>query len=300
MKVWEVYNRKGGVAKTTTVANVASVLAMQGKRVCVIDCDDQRNLSIAFGRRTASPTIYEVLMEDASPALYPTLVENLVLIPGSEDTGAIDSEIDRRVRDTFRADPSRNILDFDPDELRGEFLLPRVKALIDRLARHEFDYVIFDVPAAWSTLVNVTTMLSDTLIVPVQCEFFATEGAEQTENLIRDIREQTQLDVRILLTMANAQWNHTAAQASKIGERFGASVLRTAIKRSIVCSEANEAGLPLVAYNPRAEAALNYVNAVWEITADQTRRNTPGISPTTLDQDPNAALPQAVAALADA
>jgi len=148
--------------------------------------------------------------------------------------------------------------------------------------------------------VNVTTMLSDTLIVPVQCEYFATEGAEQTENLIRDIRDQTRLEVRILLTMANAQWNHTAAQAGKIGERFGANVLKTPIKRSIVCSEANEAGLPLVAYNPRAEAALNYVNAVWEITAAQTRRGEASSSPTTLDTEQATAAAAANAVLAEA
>lgn len=264
MQIWTVWNRKGGIGKTTTVANLGAGLAQRGHRTLVVDADNQCNLSLAFKWAGSTPSLHEILMDDAPLTVWPTGLEMLHLVTGSRELGALESAVDQKVWESFRSDPSRNILDQDPDELRADYLAPRFQRLFEKLAEHQYEYVIFDVPAQDNLFVTLALAFSTRILVPVQCEYFSVEGLKLAKEILNDM--EATAPVALLRTMASPQWKHTAEQ-SKAVEAYGADVLKASIKRGIAVNDGAAYGMPIVVWAPAHEVSRAYNEAIDELLA---------------------------------
>lgn len=285
MKTWLIYNRKGGVGKTTTTANLAAGLALGNRKTLIVDTDDQANLSFCFQRKGALPAVYDYLIErDTTLTIYPTVVPNLDIITGSSEMANLDTAINERIFEVFRGyranGDARNILDFDLTELRVEYLYPRVESLLNHAERSGYEYVLIDTPANINTAVLIAFALCSSMIIPVQCADLALDGVKQVTDSLADVLgleegERTFEEVcrrfdkplHILRTMATPHWKLPARVAEEIEAQFGANVLSAQIKRSVAADEAVPLGLPVMAADPKNEVARNYADALAELTA---------------------------------
>lgn len=267
MENWAIHNFKGGVAKTTTAANLGAGLALRGSRVALVDGDYQRSLSRAFLHKGKVPTIHQLLLDDAlKPSLYPTAIPNLFLIPGSADMNSLDYDIEERLRDRARSDPSFDILDPDASlvSLRGDFLAPRLTRLTKLLAAHGFDYVLWDLPAQANCFVTLSLVLCDRLLIPVQCEILAVEALEQAMEMLDSLDEGQRAKARILRTMVTVGYRHQAAQSLEI-EKYGALTMKTVIKRQTIANEGTTEGIPVIALYSGSELARAYNATIDEL-----------------------------------
>ena len=272
MENWAIHNFKGGVAKTTTAANLGAGLALRGSRVALVDGDYQRSLSRAFLHKGKSPTIRDLLLDDTlKPTLFPTAVPNLFLIPGSADMNSLDYDIEERLRERARTDPAFDILDPATSlvGLRGAYLFPRLTRITALLAAHGFDYVLWDLPAQANCFVTLSLVLCDRLLIPVQCELLAVEALEQAMEMLDDLDEGQRSKARILRTMVTAGYRHQAAQSLEI-EKYGALTMKTVIKRQTIANEGTAEGIPVIALYPGSDLARAYNSAIDELLgADQ-------------------------------
>lgn len=254
-RVFAITNQKGGVGKTTTAINLAAALAANDFRVLVIDSDPQGNATTGLGVNKDSnrPSLYHVLLADAAAkdAIVATEFEGLYLI--SADKNLVGANLEM------------------VDLPNREFLLRERMAAI----REDYRFILIDCPPALDLLTLNALIAADSVLVPIQCEFFALEGISELMDTIERIRQgfQHPLAVEgILLTMFDDRNNLTRQVAADLTEFFGELVFKTVIPRSIRLAEAPSFGKPILAYDPRSRGAESYIKLAKEILDhEQTR-----------------------------
>ena len=247
-RVFAIANQKGGVGKTTTAINLAASLAANAFRVLVIDSDPQGNATTGLGvaKDPDRPSLYQVLLGDvpARDAIQATELEGLHLISADKNLVGADLEL----------------VDIPNREFR----------LRERIAdiREEYRFVLIDCPPALDLLTLNALIAADSVLVPIQCEFFALEGVSELMDTIDRIRDSFQHPLQvegILLTMYDDRTNLTRQVAADLREFFGDQVFRTVIPRSIRLAEAPSFGKPILGYDPRSRGAESYIRLAKEV-----------------------------------
>ncbi|WP_134680902.1 ParA family protein [Paracoccus ravus] len=250
-RILAVANQKGGVGKTTTAINLAAALAETGLRVALIDLDSQGNASTGLGisHDERELTSYDLLIESAelSDCLMKTDVNGLSLVPASRDLSSVDVEISNR--------PGRTQL------------------LRNKLGScQEFDYVLIDCPPALGLLTLNAMVAADSILVPLQAEFYALEGLSQLLLTVRQVRQTANPDLRIegvLLTMSDSRNNLSQQVEADARNTLSGLVYKTVIPRNVRLSEAPSHAMPVLHYDPTSKGSLAYRELAKEFLARQ-------------------------------
>jgi chromosome partitioning protein len=253
-KIISLVNQKGGVGKTTTSINLAASLALLGKKVLLVDLDPQGNATLGIGINKADieNSIYEVLVGkcDIESAVYASQYKRLYVIPATIDLAGVQNELYERSREN------------------SEFSRTgQLKKNIDRI-KDEFDYIIMDCPPSLGLIITNALTASDSVIIPVQCEFFALEGITQLLNTImmaqKNLNPNLQLE-GVLLTMLDSRTNLGFEVVEDVRKYFKERVYDTIIPRLIRLTEAPSHGKPIVAYDPKSKGTEAYLNLAKEV-----------------------------------
>ncbi len=250
-KIIAVTNQKGGVGKTTTSVNLSAALGKLGKKTLLVDIDPQGNSSSGLGidRRELKSSIYEVLigtkrMEEVRMA---TAFENLDIVPSSMDLAGAEIEL--------------------IDQQHRESILKN--ALIP--LRELYDFILIDCPPSLGIITTNALCVADTILVPIQCEYYALEGLSQLMNTVRRIKRQynEHLEMEgVLLTMYDGRLNLTQQVVEEVKKYFPRKVFATVIPRTVRLSEAPSFGKPIQYYDPYSRGAQAYDELAQELIAN--------------------------------
>jgi len=244
-------NQKGGVGKTTTTVNLGAALAFQGKKVLIIDMDSQGNATSGLGieRADVKQSVYEVLVDqiEAAGAILPTSRENLWILPSTLQLAGAEIELATA----------------DHRESRLKQAIEPIKA--------DYDYVLVDCPPSLGQLSLNAFTASDTILIPVQCEYYALEGLSQLLNTIRLVQRTYNKNFRIegvLLTMLDARTNLGYEVVEEVRKYFQEKVYQTIITRNVRLSEAPSYGQSVIDYDPKSRGAEMYMDLAKEVAAN--------------------------------
>ena len=239
-KVISVANQKGGVGKTTTTINLSTFLAKKGKTVLLIDADPQGNASSGLGtEREVEFSTYDILVGDTEmkDALLKTSVKNLYICPSNISLAGAEVELVSMM--------SRE---------------QRLKEKLDEI-RESFDYILIDCPPSLGLITLNSFTASDSVLIPVQCEYYALEGLGQLLNTVNLVKKHLNKNLQIegaLLTMYDMRTNLSNQVVKEVKKYFGEKVYKTVIPRNVRLSEAPSYGMPITEYDPRSKGAKSY------------------------------------------
>ncbi len=257
-KIIAFANQKGGVGKTTTCVNVASYMAVMGKKVLILDMDPQGNASSGVGieKNHDTKTIYNVIDGDCfvHEVIMPTYIEGLDIIPATVDLAGAEIDL---VQMSSREKIVKNILG-------------RIK--------NNYDFILIDCPPSLGLLTVNSLTAADSIIIPIQCEFYALEGLSQLMNTVRLIKHHlnANLDVEgVVLTMKDSRSNLIADVSNEIVKFFGKKVFETTIPRNIRLAEAPSHGECILTYDSHSKGAVAYQSLAEEILKRNNVEYTP-------------------------
>jgi len=255
MKVVSIFNQKGGVGKTTTNINLAAYIALRGHKVLVIDIDPQGNTSSGFGidKENLTNTTYELLLTDVAikdVIISVEKIENLDIVPSNMDLAGADLELGGM-------------------ENRESILKRKIEDIKDL-----YDYLIIDCPPSLGLLTINALTASDTVFIPMQCEYYALEGISQLIKTIQKVKKGLNKNLEIegvVLTMFDSRRNLQIQVAEELKSYFGELVYENSIPRNIRLAEAPSYGLPIALYDPKAKGAEAYSDLADEFLRKQTK-----------------------------
>ncbi|MBO5138777.1 MAG: ParA family protein [Bacilli bacterium] len=253
-KIISLVNQKGGVGKTTTSINLSASLAVLGKKVLLIDLDPQGNTTTGVGINKADieRSVYDVLIDNCSieDALIKTKYKGLYVLPATINLAGIDIELLEKSQNT-------------PGFSKGS----QLKRHLDSISAN-FDYMIIDCPPSLGLITTNALTASNSVIIPVQCEFFALEGIMQLLNTVMLAQKTLNPTLEIegvLLTMLDSRTNLGFEVVDDIRKYFKEKVYNTIIPRLIRLTEAPSHGEPIIAYDPKSRGSEAYLNLAKEV-----------------------------------
>lgn len=248
MKVICIFNQKGGVGKTTTNINLCSYLAMNGYRILAIDIDPQGNTTsgLGFDKKKIQISTYDVLTTDTSIKEVMKeceLVTNLFVVPSTMELAGAEVELIQR-------------------EKRESILRDKLKDI-----KNEFDYIFIDCPPSLGFLTINALAASDSVLIPIQCEFYALEGVGQLINTIQLVKKSLNKSLEVegvIMSMFDSRINLSNEVVSEVKKYFKNQVYETTIPRNIRLAEAPSFGLPIMLYDDKCKGAEAYENLTKE------------------------------------
>ena len=251
-KTIAIANQKGGVGKTTTSVNLGASLSALGKKVLVVDIDPQGNTTSGIGINKADVVncIYDVIINDVHPkdAIMDTVLPNLKVLPATIQLAGAEIELVPVI--------SREV---------------RLKKSL-QLISHMFDYVLIDCPPSLGILTVNSLTAADSVIIPIQCEYYALEGLSQLLNTVRLVQKHLNTGLQIegvLLTMFDARTNLGIQVIEEVKKYFQNKVYRTIIPRNVRLSEAPSHGQSIITYDPRSKGAEVYMELAKEVIMNE-------------------------------
>ncbi len=245
-KIISIANQKGGVGKTTTTINLSSLLAAAEKRTLLIDIDPQANSSSGLSVTNHNPSVYEVLVgtQNIKEVIINTFMPFLDMLPSNINlVGAEIEMVDMENRETL------------------------LRSALDEI-KNEYDYILIDCPPSLGLLTLNSLTASDSVLIPVQCEYFALEGLGQLLNTINIVKKHFNKELAIegvLLTMFDQRLRLSHQVAEEVRKYFGDKVYNTVINRNVRISEAPSYGKPIILYDAISSGAQNYMQLASEL-----------------------------------
>ena len=242
-RIIAVANQKGGVGKTTTAINLSACLAEKNKKVLTLDMDPQGNTTSGLGvdKNQAENTVYELILDESelSECIYPSVMENLSVIPSNINLSGAEIEL----------------IGFE----NKEYLL---KSKLDMI-RSDYDYIIIDCPPSLNLLTINAMAAADSVIVPIQCEYYALEGLSQLIHTIDLIKERLnpKLEIEgVVFTMYDARTNLSLQVVENVKKNLDKNIYKTIIPRNVRLAEAPSYGMPITEYDPKCKGAEAYMD----------------------------------------
>jgi len=254
-KIISIANQKGGVGKTTTTVNLAACIGMRGKRVLVIDLDPQGNTTSGFGvdKKNIYKSSYDAILnkDHVQNAITDTSSQNVQVIPANISLAGAELEL----------------VDMERREARLRYAIEDYKT--------DYDYIFVDCPPSLGLLTLNALCASDSLLVPVQCEYYALEGLSQLMNTVRTVRKlyNPTLEIEgVLFTMFDARLNLTIQVMEEVKKYFPGKVYKTAIPRNVRLSEAPSFGQPITLYDKTSRGFESYMQMANEFLKNNKSR----------------------------
>lgn len=247
-KIIAIANQKGGVGKTTTSINLSAALAAQGKKVLIIDTDPQGNATSGFGveKNELDNTVYELMLGECTikECILSEVIPNLDMLPTNVNLAAIEIE-------TIDVENKEYILKNELDWIKDKY-----------------DFILIDCPPSLSMLTVNAMSAADSVLVPIQCEYYALEGLSQLIHTINLVKSRLNEDLEmegVVFTMYDSRTNLSAEVVENVKENLDEKIFDTVIPRNIRLAEAPSFGQPITMYDPKSAGAVSYLELAEEI-----------------------------------
>lgn len=240
-RVISIFNQKGGVGKTTININLSACLAKRGKKILIIDNDPQGNSTSGVGvnKSEIEMSLYDVLVDEINPndVIVSAEYDNLFVLPANVDLAGAEIELSSLERREYR-----------------------LKQAVDQI-KDDYDYIFIDCPPSLGLLTINALIASDSILIPIQCEYYALEGVSSLINTYNLVKKSLNKDLEIecvVLSMFDGRTNLSLQVAEEVKNHFGDKVLETVIPRNVRLAEAPSYGMPIIYYDPYSTGAYAF------------------------------------------